>query len=170
MRITNTRRALLAMAGVTAGVASAAVAPTPATAAEPAPSATLDAAAWSSTTAWGTQAFGTCRSWTTLYNGNLHINLPSISRNGLDINCQLQKGDYNNDAVYKLQDMLKMCYGQGIARDGDFGPNTEKALKNVQGSVGGPASGVYDPTTGANVRWPLLDADNNFTGRCVYFP
>lgn len=169
MRIPATRRTLLAMAGVTAGVATAAVAPTPAAAAEPAP-ASLDAAAWSATSAWGTQALGTCRSWTTLYNAGLHINLPSISRNGLDINCQLQDGNYNNDSVYKLQDMLRLCYGQNIARDGDFGPNTEKALKNVQGSVGVPASGVYNPTTGANVVWPLFDGDNNFTGRCTYFP
>ena len=53
----------------------------------------------------------------------------------------LRKGNYNNAAVEELQALLK------VSVDGDFGPNTEAAVKAVQVAAGLSPTGVVDTAT-----------------------
>lgn len=76
------------------------------------------------------------------------------------LDCMLQRGDYNNLGVVALQEALITCYGQAITRDGDFGPDTETALKTVQAweqyvkhkPIG--VTGVYKLATMNAIMWP----------------
>lgn len=75
--------------------------------------------------------------------------------------CMLREGEHGLEAVATLQYALHKCYGQDIARDGDFGPATKAALINAQTwerYVLGEkitVDGVYGPKTGAAMRWPM---------------
>jgi peptidoglycan hydrolase-like protein with peptidoglycan-binding domain len=55
-----------------------------------------------------------------------------------------------------------LCAGQDIAIDGDFGPQTEKAVKNVQAFFRITVDGVV----GSRQTWPIIDylAVNNNPG------
>jgi hypothetical protein len=87
-------------------------------------------------------------------------------------NCMLQQNDFNNFGVVALQDALITCYGQSITRDGDFGPDTEKALKTVQAweqymnhkPIG--VTGVYKPPTRDAIQWPAYK--NGAYKGCTY--
>src|SRR5215471_13881677 len=50
--------------------------------------------------------------------------------------CIMGRGAVSN-AVRQMQDDLDTCYGKGLAVDGNFGPLTQTALKQVQSFVGG---------------------------------
>ena len=77
------------------------------------------------------------------------------------VTCLMSRGA-NSDAVYKLQDTLNDCYAAAlestdrnlwpITRDGDFGPNTQKALRQVQAREGIDDDGKYGPQTRANIK------------------
>ena len=56
------------------------------------------------------------------------------------------------DVVRYLQDVLRVKAGQAIAVDGQFGPQTAGAVRNVQHFVGLPATGVVERTT-----WDVVD-------------
>jgi hypothetical protein len=62
--------------------------------------------------------------------------------------CNMGQGS-NSSAVSALQWALNYCvYGYGrLAVDGDFGPNTKAALREVQGWIGAAQDGVYGPET-----------------------
>jgi hypothetical protein len=172
---TTTRKRLLAMAGVTAGVAAAVVAPSPAHAAvAPAhgPSGSelgelkkgLDAL---QATGAGTTSLGTCRSWRDITAENLVVYVPSLTRNG-SLDCDLRNGNFDNHAVYKLQDAMIRCYGQDIDRDGDFGIDTHRAVKNVQAFHEQTVNGLYSLTLGSEMFLPVYDrANGQWTGICI---
>lgn len=74
-----------------------------------------------------------------------YLMLPVTSSGSAD--CFLAQGDFS-DAVWMLQSTLVACYGQNIATDHDFGPNTKAALAYVQGHVlHVNADGVYGSQT-----------------------
>ncbi len=54
----------------------------------------------------------------------------------------LQKGVYNSDQVRELQTLLDRLGMDPKGIDGDFGPNTEAAVKQYQLSKGLPPNGV----------------------------
>ncbi|MEV4343614.1 peptidoglycan-binding domain-containing protein [Actinoplanes sp. NPDC049596] len=70
------------------------------------------------------------------------------------VNCGMVRGA-NSDGVRRLQDTLNDCYKSALQAvdvypltiDGDFGGNTEKALKKVQSVAGTGADGMYGPLT-----------------------
>ena len=80
--------------------------------------------------------------------------LPAAS-NG-SVTCLLSRGA-NSDAVRQLQDSMNDCYAARlettdralwpIVQDGDFGGNTEKALRLVQAYVRTTVDGKYGPQT-----------------------
>ena len=90
--------------------------------------------------------------------------------------CSLQRGDYNSFAVLALQNMLVKCYGQDIALDADFGPDTETALDRAQTwerYVNGktiPVGGVYDGGYFSLYRWPFYERRGDFNSKwkCMY--
>jgi peptidoglycan hydrolase-like protein with peptidoglycan-binding domain len=181
---TTTRRVLITMATMTAGVAGVAVAPAPAHAAPaptiPAPGtlatpataedlAQLRAEVGKLLDAPQTNSLGTCRSWHDITSGNLLVRVPSLTRNG-SLNCDLRNGNFNNDAVYKLQDALHRCYGQQQVNppDGDFGDRTTEAVKNAQNFHGQDPDGIYDPALGSVMFLPIYDRYTGaYTGDCL---
>ncbi|MFE4172138.1 peptidoglycan-binding protein [Streptomyces sp. NPDC056909] len=70
--------------------------------------------------------------------------MPAASNNSTI--CYLSQGSVSQ-AVWALQRALKICYGQNIVVDSDFGPNTKAALVNVQRSLRISADGVYGVQT-----------------------
>ncbi len=62
----------------------------------------------------------------------------------------------------RLQNTLRMCYQQGIALDGDFGPATRQALMNAQTwerevrRQNVATDGVYGPRTRDVLTWNAL--------------
>lgn len=72
-----------------------------------------------------------------------------------------------NKGTIALQDTLKRCYGQGIAVDGKFGPNTRQALLNAQRSSGAVADGKYGPESRSKLRWPArAGSHGGYLGKC----
>jgi murein L,D-transpeptidase YcbB/YkuD len=145
---TTTRRSLLAMAGMTTGLAGiltatpAQAAPITHQAAPEVPEAALAAAV--------------CASWTDYVTGPgtaYDVRIPSTTRNGSQVNCVLYNG-VSSDGVYKLQDALNRCYGRNLAVDGAFGPATESAVRYVQNRHRITVDGVYGQNTRAAMSWP----------------
>lgn len=71
--------------------------------------------------------------------------------------CFLAQGD-NSTAVIALQNAMRVCYFQPVAVDGDFGPQTKRALINVQRQLGITADGVYGPQTRISMKFVRSDA------------
>jgi|GEM_PF-1639518 len=64
---------------------------------------------------------------------------------GADGTTKLQRGA-DGPEVKQLQERLN-TYGYGLATDGDFGPGTERAVRDFQDRAGLMADGVAGPTT-----------------------
>jgi hypothetical protein len=68
--------------------------------------------------------------------------------------CDMRAGDGDDEAVTALQVALVRCNGQNIAVDGDYGPETTRAVTNVQQQHGIGADGAYGPATLQVMGWP----------------
>jgi hypothetical protein len=92
--------------------------------------------------------------------------------------CTLWEPEYNNWGVVALQNALNKCYNQGIARDGDFGSGTTRALKNAQTwenatrNAGLTVDGKYGPDTYRMMKFPRYKEgagiDGSFACRSLY--
>jgi hypothetical protein len=165
----GTRRALIAMASVTAGVAAAAVAPSSAyAAADPAPDS-LEAAKAAFVAANSgdvtTADLPTCRSFRDIHIGGTFYHVPTTD--GGNANCQLQHGDFNLAGVKVLQDALNRCNGESLATDGDYGDLTTGAVKRAQEREGLTKTGVYTLTLFDRMPWPVFDSSTGFLVACV---
>lgn len=70
----------------------------------------------------------------------------------------LKRGMFNSQAVKELQALLK------VSADGDFGPNTETAVKAAQTKAGMAASGQVDADTLAAIEGKVVaQASVNFS-------
>ena len=166
MPTTGTRRTLIAMACVTAGVA-AAVAPAPAYAGTESVSDLADELKASVAAARNTQALAalpTCRSHRDVVQGNLLIHVPTTD--GGNSNCQLQNGDFNMSGVKVLQDALNRCNGENLATDADYGPLTTAAVKRAEQRAGFTQDGIYTASLFNNMPWPVFDKDTGFLVAC----
>ncbi|MEV4624286.1 peptidoglycan-binding domain-containing protein [Asanoa sp. NPDC049573] len=80
--------------------------------------------------------------------------VPIIYPSWTPFDCLLTRGD-NSVAVRQLQNDMNICYhqqmwdllGKDVGVDGDFGPETERALRRVQQLSGTAADGEYGPNT-----------------------
>jgi len=167
MPTTGTRRTLIAMAAVTAGVA-AAVAPSPAYAAPEPSSDSAEQLKASIAAAMSPNAnlaaLPTCRSHRDVVSGGLLIHVPTTD--GGNSNCQLQNGDFNMSGVKVLQDALNRCNGENLATDADYGPLTTAAVKRAEGRAGLTQDGIYNLTLFNNMPWPVFDANTGFLVAC----
>ncbi|MEU4626163.1 peptidoglycan-binding domain-containing protein [Actinoplanes sp. NPDC023801] len=110
-----------------------------------------------------TLATPTCSKSVT-YQGAL---VPAAS-NG-SVTCNMVRGNVS-DGVLRLQDTMNDCYRTALTRvrvyplsvDGNFGGNTEKALREVQRVAGTGIDGQYGP----NTRKAMLHVDPNFGDPC----
>src|SRR5262249_44265471 len=159
---------LLAIAGISAGATAVAVVPAPALATPAAPAAPARTAASAGTARTG-QPVGSARAHLTPSgrgatmpaprtaaadpecNGSIRVHSPDggdelwPAFNGSPL-CTLRQGD-TGVPVTKIQDALVKCYGQDLGPtgvDGNFGPLTDRSIRNVQNFKGLPATGVYD--------------------------
>jgi hypothetical protein len=163
--IATNRKPVLAMAGITAGLASvlapstAYAEPAPRPAAEPAPQ---DASPLS------TAALPTCAGGTrTNYPDGVYLLAPTVTNGGGNYDCVLGVGNSGN-GVRKLQGALHHCYDNSVAIDGIYGQDTRDAVAEVQRIKGIPADGVYGPQTRDEMRWALYRQSDNAFSRCTF--
>ncbi len=71
---------------------------------------------------------------------------PVLDKGITNTSTTLQKGD-NSSSVKQLQASLNSILGLSLVVDGDFGTNTENAVKSFQSQYGLTADGVAGPTT-----------------------
>jgi hypothetical protein len=162
MSRTATRRAMLAMAGLSTGIVGTMVAPASAHAAvatEQIPQGTLeDLKAQVRAAGSGDLAAAelpTCTHHRDLVSGNWLAHVPSTA--GGNVNCELENGDFNLAGVKVLQDHLN-CNGENLATDGDYGNLTTGAVKRLQEKEGLPETGVYTAPVLTNApRWALYN-------------
>lgn len=93
-------------------------------------------------TAAPASAAPTCNS-IAVYAGIMYV--PGVN-GSVNSSCVMGIGA-NSGGVVILQTALRLCFGQSLSLDGDFGPQTRTALRNVQRSIGVADDGVYGPTT-----------------------
>jgi len=99
--------------------------------------------------------------------GTKFLHIPSYGANTANYNCVLGQGN-RGIAVVVLQEALWSCYGQNIARDGDFGPITKEAVKNAQrrinqiypGRANLSVDGVFGPHTSSWMDFAVFDHAN----------
>lgn len=163
-------RSLLAMAGVTVGVASAGVAPSPANAREPVEFREVSTSAPITRLADdpSVASHGTCLNWTRFTNRlNNYLYVPTTARNNRQTHCSLVPGN-QGEGVYKLQVALNRCLyaSPPIAEDGIYGDDTARAVKQAQDYHGITVDGIYGPQTANTMWWPEYDSNNGFIDSC----
>lgn len=162
-RVTMALLGLLAPAMLFTGVATAAAAPEKVAAAvQEAPVA-----------AGGPEAVAeaACTSYTNVYvGGTYYLHVPSLGTDSWNFNCVVVRG-HKGWPVLVLQESLNACYGQGLVEDGDFGGNTERAVRNVQAIIGVPVDGRAGPITRKAMLWQAYDHGNGgaHTGWCTHY-
>jgi hypothetical protein len=84
--------------------------------------------------------------------------------------CEMAEDHGDGDAVAALQDALARCNGQPVAVDGDYGPDTTRAVTAVQRQHGLTVDGAYGPQTGQAMRWPASSAAGDTCATAVVAP
>lgn len=173
----TSRRSLIAVIGTTAGITSLVIGPaTPAQATEPGPgsgSTAPEVFKGPAPTPNRDAAEGTCFSWTNAkgFVGSVatSINVPTTARDNNVRDCLLRLNN-QTDGVYKLQNAINVCYPQfsaGVGSDGKYGPNTERAVRQIQELVGVDADGVYGVDTKTAMKWPAYRQSNGSFYTCA---
>ena len=142
---------LLTAAAVLTGVAAAGAAPAPV----------------------GAAAEVACDNFTTLNVPGYpawRLHVPSVGANTGNYNCVVVRG-HRGLPVLVLQESLVACYGLYVGDkgpDGDFGVNTENAVKNVQSWNKLTVDGRFGPKTSAALWYQAYDHNNGGhpTKRC----
>ena len=81
------------------------------------------------------------------------------------VDCNMVRGDHS-PAVEQLQRSMNTCYHEHLVTDGDFGLLTFQALVRTQGKAGTSADGQYGP----NTRKAMRHESNDVPGTCVHVP
>jgi hypothetical protein len=167
------RRSLLAVAGVTAGVAAAAVNPSAAHAQEGTddlvpPGVEFRELEPDIEPEPGPLSHGTCFGATDFLSGPQMLFMPTTSDGSRVTHCLLVEGN-NTRGVYKLEDALERCYGQNVNLNNHYGNDTTAAVKRVQDFHGIQVDGKYGPQTANAMFFPVYESDGTFTRICVRF-
>lgn len=102
--------------------------------------------------------------------GGWFLHVPSKGGDSWNFNCVVVRG-HKGWPVVVLQESLNACYGQGLVVDGDFGGNTERAVKNAQRAINRPevkVDGRFGPITSSYFLFQAYDHNNGgaHTGVC----
>jgi hypothetical protein len=84
--------------------------------------------------------------------------------------CEMAEDRGDGDAVAALQDALARCNGQSVTVDGDYGPDTTRAVTAVQRQHGLTVDGAYGPQTGQAMSWPASSAAGDTCATAVVAP
>jgi peptidoglycan hydrolase-like protein with peptidoglycan-binding domain len=102
--------------------------------------------------------------------------VPSAGYQTGTVNCILRQGN-RNDAVTVLQRALRYCHGYDISVDGEYGPQTRRAVLGIQqwanGSFGAGIAedGEYGPQTRDWTQFPDWTWPGNVQiSRCDHSP
>ena len=88
-----------------------------------------------------------CKSWARYTSGSTYYKIPSqLSLQYSTVNCVIGKPQ-TSEAVTVLQNQMKYAYKKSITVDGVYGSDSEKKMKEIQGTIGVTADGVYGPNT-----------------------
>ena len=82
-----------------------------------------------------------------------------IANNVATSNCVFWQGAAGL-AVSALQSAANTCYGKGLSVDGQWGPLTTTALKQIQSTVGTYPDGEYGPITRSAMRFSSTCSTN----------
>lgn len=164
--MTTTRpRPALAIAGVTAGLASvftpstAVAAPQPQPQAEPAPERANSPS---------TAALPVCAGATRYdYSDGVFLLMPSVGNNDGNLDCQLYAG-HSGNGVRKLQGALHHCYNNNVPINGQYDQVTRDAVAAVQRVKQIPVDGVYGPQTRRAMQWAFYEQSNNAFSHCTF--
>ncbi|MER5349414.1 peptidoglycan-binding domain-containing protein [Kitasatospora sp. NPDC002551] len=102
----------------------------------------------------------TCNSFKSYYGADV----PYYTGTG-SVDCYMGQGA-SSDAVWGLQFTMNYCYGEHLTVDGNFGALTRAALIRTQQKAGTPADGEYGPNTRKAI---LHDVTSPGTG-CIRVP
>lgn len=80
------------------------------------------------------------------------------------VTCYMARGAHS-PAVQKLQHSMNLCYGENLDEDSDFGQLTEAALKRTQSKAGTTADGEYGPNTRKAMKHQPING-----GACIRVP
>ena len=83
--------------------------------------------------------------------------------------CEMEAGQGDEEAVVVLQNALVRCNGQAVAIDGEYGPQTARAVIAVQRQAGVAADGAYGPAMLQAMRWPTTAASTSGATDCAGF-
>ena len=123
-------------------------------------------------------AIPSCTSWTTYdADGNPYVvHVPTVGYQTGATYCELERGD-DNDAVTVLQRALRYCHGYQIGIDGEYGPQTEGAVRDWQQWVNGAYNagleedGQWGPATRNWTQFPDWTRPGNVrTNHCEHGP
>ena len=81
------------------------------------------------------------------------------------VDCNMVRGT-NSEAVRQLQRSMNICYHEQLKEDGDFGGLTQQALIRTQRTAGTPADGQYGP----NTRKAMRHESNEVPRTCTRVP
>ncbi|MBT3151501.1 peptidoglycan-binding protein [Streptomyces sp. CHD11] len=101
----------------------------------------------------------TCSGYSDYYDGSFrHYYISTTSNGSKNRNCVLSQGNQGTGVKW-LQYTLNVCYDQGLAADGIFGPATRTAVRNVQSYLKRTKNsavvvdGVFGPQTSKHMSW-----------------
>jgi peptidoglycan hydrolase-like protein with peptidoglycan-binding domain len=91
------------------------------------------------------------------------VRVPSVGLDTGDDNCNLEYGD-DNTGVSRLQIALNDCQpfafdDYPLAVDGDYGTNTRTAVEQTQAYWDVTADGEFGPNTAKAMLWPIAGSD-----------
>jgi murein L,D-transpeptidase YcbB/YkuD len=115
-----------------------------------------------------TPAAASCAGATKLnHQGSYFYYRPSTAPASGNYNCILGLGS-SGSGVVALQQAANLCYGQGLTVDGEYGPRTRDAVRNIQRFHGISADGVFGPVTNLHMAYPKYRESNGAYAGCWF--
>ena len=107
-----------------------------------------------------TAALPNCDDWSRFNVSRAHyVMIPTVGNETKRRSCVMDEGN-QSAGVWVLQLALNECYGQGIAGDSIYGPETKEAVKHAQRKHRIPDDGVFGPQTSRKMVFPKFKRGN----------
>lgn len=77
----------------------------------------------------------------------------TLFSSSITADCRVGEGS-SDEAISAVQEALSSCNGRPVSVDGEYGPETQGAVADVQAANGLVADGIYGPATRQVMQWP----------------